>query len=137
MPGRDEVLAEARTWLGTPFRHQGRCRGVGVDCIGLIVGVARGLGLAVRDRADYPRQPDGHSLEAALDGQLMRLRPGEIRPADVLLMRIRRMPQHVGILAENGVILHAHSAAGRVVEMRLDERWWDRVVAGYRFPGVG
>lgn len=137
MPSRDEILAEARAWLGTPFRHQGRCQGVGVDCIGLIVGVARRFGLSDHNRTDYPRQPDGRSLEAALEAHLRRLGPGEMRPADVLLMRIRRLPQHVGILAERGTIIHAHSAAGRVVEMRLNERWWERVLAAYRFPGVG
>lgn len=134
MPDREQILEAARAWLGTPFRHQGRCRGVGVDCIGLIVGVARDLGINARDRTDYPRQPDGRSLEAALENQLLCLRPEEIRPADVLLMRIRHLPQHVGFLAEHGTLIHAHSAAGRVVEMRLDERWWDRLVAAYRFP---
>lgn len=136
MPSRSDILCAARAWLGTPFRHQGRCRGVGVDCIGLIVGVARDLGLGARDRTDYPRQPDGRSLEAALEDQLRLLGPGDMGPGDVLLMRIRRMPQHVGFLAEHGTIIHAHSAAGRVVEMRLNERWWERMVAAYRFPGV-
>ncbi len=136
MPSRSEILTAARAWMDTPFRHQGRCRGVGVDCIGLIVGVARDLGVDTRDRTDYPRQPDGSSLEAALDGQLRRLAPGTMGPGDVLLLRIRRMPQHVGFLAEHGTIIHAHSAAGRVVEMRLNERWWDRLVAAYRLPGV-
>lgn len=130
----DLVLAEARDWLGTPFRHQGRRKGVGVDCIGLIVGVAHALGLDPCDRTGYPRQPDGRSLEEALDRHLLRLGPGDMRPGDILLMRIRRLPQHVGILAERGMLIHAHSSAGRVVEMRLDARWWDRVVAAYRFP---
>jgi hypothetical protein len=33
-------IAQARTWIGTPFHHQGRLKGVGCDCLGLIVGVA-------------------------------------------------------------------------------------------------
>jgi hypothetical protein len=45
-PVRPEALvAEARRWLGTPFRHQGRIRGEGVDCIGLVLEPARALGL--------------------------------------------------------------------------------------------
>ena len=35
-----DVVAEARRWLGTPWRHQARLRGVGVDCGGLVVCVA-------------------------------------------------------------------------------------------------
>ncbi|MEM7499097.1 MAG: peptidase, partial [Pseudomonadota bacterium] len=35
------VLAAARGWLGTPYRHQASCRGVGADCLGLVRGVWR------------------------------------------------------------------------------------------------
>ena len=28
----NEAVAEAMTWLGTPHHHQGRVKGVGVDC---------------------------------------------------------------------------------------------------------
>jgi NlpC/P60 family putative phage cell wall peptidase len=38
-----EVLAIARTWIGTPYRHQGAVRGVGCDCLGLIRGIWREL----------------------------------------------------------------------------------------------
>lgn len=27
-----QAVAEAITWLGTPYHHQGRVKGVGVDC---------------------------------------------------------------------------------------------------------
>ncbi len=37
------VVAEARLWLGTPYRHQGSLRGIGCDCLGLVRGVWRGL----------------------------------------------------------------------------------------------
>ena len=36
---RTDVVAAAREWLGTPFHHQARLRGVGVDCVGLVIGV--------------------------------------------------------------------------------------------------
>ena len=31
-----EAVQEALTWLGTPYHHQGRVKGVGVDCGTLI-----------------------------------------------------------------------------------------------------
>ena len=40
------IVAAARTWLGVPWRHQGRTR-QGVDCAGLVVLVGRGLGPAI------------------------------------------------------------------------------------------
>ncbi len=36
----DDVIAEARTWLGTPWHHQASVKGVGCDCIGFVRGVA-------------------------------------------------------------------------------------------------
>jgi len=33
---RELVVKEARTWLGTPYQHRGRVKGVGVDCGGLL-----------------------------------------------------------------------------------------------------
>ncbi len=70
----EEIITEARSWLETPFHHQGRVRGVGVDCIGLIVEVARALKLpsasgglvADYDERDYPREPDGERLQMML-----------------------------------------------------------------------
>ena len=57
--GREEIVAEARKWIGTPFRHQGRIRGRGVDCVGLPLCVMRDLGIAdwTEDFRVYPRRP--------------------------------------------------------------------------------
>jgi len=38
---RAAVVAEARSWIGTPYRHQASCKGVGCDCLGLVRGVWR------------------------------------------------------------------------------------------------
>ena len=43
MIARQEVLAEARRWIGTPYRHQASALGIGADCLGLIRGVWRNL----------------------------------------------------------------------------------------------
>ena len=37
------VIAEARSWIGTPYRHQASLKGVGCDCLGLVRGVWRAL----------------------------------------------------------------------------------------------
>ena len=38
---RDAIVAEATSWLGTPYRHQAWLKGVGCDCLGLLRGVWR------------------------------------------------------------------------------------------------
>jgi cell wall-associated NlpC family hydrolase len=42
-PNRDQIVAEARSWVGTPYRHQASVKGVGCDCLGLVRGVWRAL----------------------------------------------------------------------------------------------
>ena len=40
---RAAILAEALSWVGTPYRHQGSRKGVGCDCLGLVLGVWRSV----------------------------------------------------------------------------------------------
>jgi NlpC/P60 family putative phage cell wall peptidase len=37
----EEIIAAARSWIGTPYRHQASLKGVGCDCLGLLRGVWR------------------------------------------------------------------------------------------------
>jgi cell wall-associated NlpC family hydrolase len=138
-PLRLAIIVEARTWLGTPFRHQGRTRGAGVDCAGVVIGVARALGLSEFDTTAYGRLPNGHAMRRLCDAHLRPILLKTARPGDVLLMAWRRYPQHLAVVVDHpqGLgIVHGHEAAGRVVEHRLDEVWRARVRAAYAFPGV-
>ena len=74
MTTRADVVAEARTWLGTKWIHQHRAKGQGVDCAGLIICVVRDLGLlsADFDINGYSRMPDG-TLLAVCDEHMDRI----------------------------------------------------------------
>ena len=39
MIARDEIVAAARGWRGTPYRHQASVKHIGTDCLGLVRGV--------------------------------------------------------------------------------------------------
>ncbi len=122
-----DFVAAARSYVGVPFRHQGRTRH-GVDCIGLVVCAARDIGLTLADRTDYPRDPNGLlPLEMA-----RQFAPVESPQAgDILLMRFRGEPQHVAILG-GAALIHSYASIGRVVEHGLDAKWRRRIVAAYR-----
>ena len=144
---RPAVVAEARSWLGTPWQHQGRAKGVGVDCAGLVIGVCRALGLVSvgMDVSHYPRSPDGRSLLAHCDEWMRRIPIGAAQMADVLVMRFAQHPQHLAIVADyahGGLgIVHALDSRdrkrSRVVEHRLAPELRAKVVAAYVLPGVG
>jgi NlpC/P60 family putative phage cell wall peptidase len=135
MASRPEIVAEARRWLGTPYRHQGRRLGESVDCIGLVVGVARALDLG--DWAGvYGRQPDPAWMGRELGAHLDPIEAASVLPGDVLWLRFARSPTHLAIVTDVGMI-HAYSPRKRVVEHSIDMRWRRRVHAAYAFRGVG
>ena len=135
-PRQAEAIIAARACLGTRFRHQGRLAGIGLDCVGLIVHVARALGLGDYDYTDYGRLPHAGMLERhlALAG-LNPIAASAARPADVLLFCFDAEPQHVALMSEHGMI-HAYLLARSVVEHRIDDIWAARCSAAYRFPGM-
>lgn len=132
MVTRQDIVDEARTYLGVRWHHQGRNR-AGVDCLGLVILVAHQLGLSEFDSSDYGRIPDGQRLRAGLTEHMDVTRAPQ--PGDVLLMRFEQHPQHVAIVTERGII-HAYAQVRKVVEHRLDAVWQGRVVAAYSFKGL-
>lgn len=135
---RRAILETARAWLGTAFAHQGRVRGVGVDCVGLAVSIGHELGLFAGDRTDYSGLPDGVTLQRELGAVLECIDGADAQPGDVLVFwrsPKTRHAQHVGILGEAGTLIHAHQTAGRVVETPLGV-WAERITCAFRYPGV-
>lgn len=145
MVSQYEVIAQARDWIGVPFAHQGRSRS-GVDCLGLLVMVAQGLALnfqcrPVRDCDDvtYGHRPDTVQLRAGLCAYLEPLSITAMQPADIVLMRVEHVPQHLAIVSDypepgqRGMI-HAYAPARKVVEHRLCERWSSAIEAVFRLP---
>ena len=137
------ALSLARTWIGTPYRHQGSAKGIGCDCLGLIRGVWRdlyggepevpgpyGLDWAVTDGRE-------HLLEAAMRHFGPPLPPQERRPGDVLLFRWRaQLPaSHAGIDAGEGAFIHAYEQLA-VTLSPLVPGWQRRIAAVFRFPDV-
>ncbi len=139
-PIRQQIVAEARTWIGTRFVHQARLKGHGCDCAGLVVGVCKALGLSDFDKADYSRIPDGIMMRRICEETMTAIAFTDVQPGDVLLFHFGSHPQHLGIVGDylhGGLsIIHAYAPSHKVVETRLDEVWISRIVAAYRLPGV-
>ena len=56
----DEIVARARAWIGTPYRHRASCRGAGADCLGLVRGVWREVSVA-KHVGFLARSAQGHA----------------------------------------------------------------------------
>ena len=139
MTGAD-IVAAARTHMGTPWVHQGRTPGVAMDCAGLVICVARQLGLVPPDMDvnGYTREADG-SMLAWCDEHMTRI--ADLELGAVIVVVCDRQPQHMGIVGDyrhgGWSLIHGASLAGRVVETRLMWARNMRLVAVYRMPGVG
>jgi NlpC/P60 family putative phage cell wall peptidase len=132
-----DVVAEARSWVGTPYHHQARVKNVGVDCAGLVIGVARELGMFDVEYQDYGRIPYQGLLPAICDRHLVRCE--SLQPACVLVMSFLLQPgseQHLAILTDTGTIVHAYESAGACVEHQYSVSWQRRTRIIYRYPGV-
>ena len=129
----------ARSYIGTPFHHQGRLPGVGLDCVGVLICVARDLGLVAPDFdvTGYERMPDGVELMRHLTERFASIQQAEMRPGDIVCEAFDKHPQHVGIVGNyrhGGLtIIHAASKHGAVVETRLMFTPAMRFVAAFRF----
>jgi len=141
---REDVVAEARTWVGTKYSHQARIKGVGVDCIGVAIGTARALGLVEPDFdiKGYTMQPDGTML-AHCDKYMTRVDRADMQPGDIVVIEFIGDPQHFGMLVDyrhGGLgIVHASSKYRKVIETRLlfgPGALSMKFVAAYRLPGI-
>lgn len=141
---RDQVVAAARAFIGTPWKHQGRRRGVGVDCIGLIGGVASALALPGADEwaTDqslhcYGRTPVAAMLLDACDRFLRRVRLADVQPADVLVMGFQNGPQHFAIVSRLAptYIVHAYAQRRAVIETQAALPG-AQILRAYAFNGV-
>ena len=147
---KEQIILQARTWLGTKYHHQGRLKksragAGGVDCIGLIIGVinelglqdGEGLPLSQHDEFNYSMYPERGRLVGSIQKHLREVPVAKMRAGDVLLFRTFRDPQHVGFLTNyptgGAGLIHCNSSAGRVVEQPLSDAWLRMLTHAYRF----
>ncbi len=139
---REQVIAEARGWIGTPYRHQASLKGVGCDCLGLLRGVWRSLHgsepeLTPAYSPDWAEARGVETLAEAARRHLTEISPADIQPGDVLLFRWRpHLPaKHAAILSAKERIIHAHDGAA-VAEVHFTAFWRRKFAFAFRFPGA-
>jgi NlpC/P60 family putative phage cell wall peptidase len=139
---RTQIIAEARSWIGTPYRHQASLKGIGCDCLGLVRGVWRAL-IGPEPQAagaysrDWAEASGTEALAEAARRHLVEIERAAFAPGDVLLFRYReRYPaKHAAIVSAPDTMVHAHDGAA-VAEVAIAPWWCRRLAYAFRFPGV-
>lgn len=140
MARRDVIIAAARGWLGTPYRHQGARRDIGCDCLGLVLGVWRDVygtapGHPMTYSPDWAEISTGEPLLDACRAHCTEIAPASRRRGDLMAFRFSPhvSAKHLAILVDDDTIIHARQGHA-VCEAPLT-RWWLRRLAGvFVFP---
>ena len=139
---REDSVAAARGWLGTPYVHQASLKGVGTDCLGLVRGVWREV---MGDEPEaLPAYAPGWAEEGGTEAMAEAARRhmaeipyAEFMAGDVLLFRWRdHLPaKHAGIAVAPDRMMHAQEGAA-VTEIALSQWWLRHLAFAFRFPGI-
>lgn len=131
----DQVIAQAREWVGVRFLHQGRSR-AGADCIGFVAALCAELGLMTPLAAlpnNYARAPAAQLIEGLerLAGRC------ELKPGALLLIKLplTAYPSHAAIYTGSSMI-HSDGMRGCVVEHSYGRPWTNRTDSVWTLPGV-
>jgi cell wall-associated NlpC family hydrolase len=138
---REKIVEEALSWRGTPWHHEARVKGGGVDCGMLLLEVFEKAGLIPRiEPAHYGpdfmlhRGDEWFALYVLKYADEVKEPP--YLPGDVILFRHGRIFSHGGIIIDWPSIIHASAQEkavnwGNVEQHPLSAQKWK--VFRYRF----
>lgn len=151
---RAALVAEARTWIGTPYHHNAAVKGAGVDCGRILIEIFSTVGLTPPFDpgyypADYHLHRDEERYLQTVERYLPRIDDDQrsmsargpsfsVLPGDVVVWRIGRVFSHGAIVTEWPNVIHSAAPERFVLELdmtktKLSERpmmvcsfWSDR-----------
>jgi NlpC/P60 family putative phage cell wall peptidase len=137
MNKREKFINEAREWINTPFHHQGRAKGRGCDCLGLVLGSANKIGInPYNDSIAYSHRVHSLTLIDNLRKYLTQIKLDESKPGDILLFLDGDSPVHLGIITDKGFIHSYAKGPRKVVEQPLTEEWKKKIALVFQFKEI-
>lgn len=142
---RQQIVNEANAWVGTPYAHFQQCKGAGVDCIQLTIGVGKAVGFFENLEVPYyTEQWHLHKKEEVLLNNVLMSGCTEkpikdALPGDFFLFRFNEESpcSHAGIYVMNNDVVHALKKYGRVLRHQFNHKWKSLWVAYcFNYPGV-
>jgi cell wall-associated NlpC family hydrolase len=111
---RSDIVLQALSLLGTPYRYGGASPETGFDCSGLV----RHVFTSVLNH-DLPRRSE------EISGLGEPVARADLQPGDLVFFNtLRRAFSHVAIYIGEGRFIHAPARNGRVRIEGLDDRYW-------------
>lgn len=114
------MVEVARSFVATPYHHEGRLKGIGVDCATLLCEVYEEAGITGHIHLEpYPAQWFLHQSEERYLKIIQRYAheiPGPPLPGDIAVWKVGRCFAHGAIVTCWPNVVHAFQAAGIVLE---------------------
>lgn len=125
--GQQELVDEAMTWLGTPYKYSWQIKGKGTDCSGMVVEVYGYIGV------------DGLPRNSAKQAEYCRnLKAKDVEVGDLVFFATGKDPHkisHVGIMLDKDNFIHASTSKGVVIS-QVSTPYYTRTFRQYgRVPG--
>jgi cell wall-associated NlpC family hydrolase len=119
MTTRQDAVNEALTWLGTPYHHHGRVKGVGVDCGQILIAVYSAVGKTQARTIEYAHDWHLHHGEEQFLAFLDSFGAHEIttapQPGDIAVYKFGRCFSHGAIVIDARTVVHSYIGLGVVV----------------------
>lgn len=123
---RDLVVAEARSWIGTPYRVKGKIKGVGVDCA-MILEAVYGTIMPGLQIGKYSYQHANHNSDKMYTVTMMRHGAKELHfeedvlPGDIAVYFNGQDFSHSAIIVDwSNEVIHASPGGVRVAHGTKD-----------------
>lgn len=134
----NEIVLRAKGFVGVRYRHQGRNE-VGLDCAGLIIAVAKMLGLTDKDTTSYSRRPNVPEFTAfMMETNCTQLPYGKHKHGDILRLNTAGWPVHIAIYevdeAGQEWYIHAFLPHKKVTRDPLTDMVKKSISSVWRFP---
>ena len=145
---RGELVEAAKTWIGTPYVHRQRLKGVAADCIQFLIGVCEDLEIfpAWVDKeigtTQYSTQWHLHNNEELLikHVELIGLdeKPiNQMRKGDLIGFQFGNATAHLGMVENKNFMIHAAMLPpAKVHRARLTLGWRKRITKCWSIPNV-
>ena len=134
-PSESDLVAAARSWLGEPWRHQGRGTR-GIDCVGLLIRIAHDFNLTEFDITTYNRRAKGVGFEQHFVNHMNKISLLDLCESDVIVFRDEQYPCHCAMYSESTgrpTIIHSHALRRKVIEEGFEGEWKEKALMAFRF----
>ena len=115
MMTRADVVAEAKTWLLTPYHHAACVKGAGVDCAYFLKAVFESVGMVSPFVVTgYPRDWHLHNDEERYLNYVTQYahRVDRAQPGDVALFKVGRVVSHGAMVVDWPLMIHSYHTRG-------------------------